>query len=648
MPLSYVPRIARICALGLSFDELLEEVCGEIRSLAGADECRLFVVADDGRGERFRPVAGSGTTAGNADPYVAGAPMDRLLDRLRSVGSVRVDDTGLLLPLKFGTELLGFVALHAKDSPRRWSDEALRALELAAAVLAAALERRRTEDRLRASEARYRFIAESSPDLISLHDPSGRILYASPASQVLLGIRPESMVGAPLESFLHPGDAEKVVADTRRVSEGKPGVTLLCRMRRADGTFLEAESLATAAPGAAGEERGVLRVTRDVSERARTGGILRENHQQATVGMLAGGVAHEFNNLLAGIQGAVEMLSMVVVENPRARTYLDVILRMGNRAVELTHQLLAYARQGKYAPAVIPVKEIVGETVSALEASLRPGVELAVSVEEGLPHVFADARQMRQVLTGLCLNAVEAMHGGGRISIGARREEEGSRVVIEVSDDGPGIDADTLPRIFEPFFSTKSAGRGMGLAAIRGIVENHDGEIRAVSRPGMGATFTVLLPASVERRRSIRPVPIGGARPGTGKILLADDEPDVRVVVRSMLESLGYGVVEAGDGREAVELFRQRHGSLDLVLMDLVMPRLSGEGALAEMRRIAPGVPTILISGYDASGRIGELVATGAGGFLRKPFRRQELEDKIAEVLGTPGGERGGAAGPVL
>ncbi len=283
---------------------------------------------------------------------------------------------------------------------------------------------------------------------------------------------------------------------------------------------------------------------------------------------------------------------------------------------------------------MIPVREIVGDPVSALGASLPAGVEVSVEVEEGIPHVFVDAQQMRQVLMGLCLNAAEAMPGGGRVSVRARREAAGNRIVIEVSDTGPGIDAETMPRIFEPFFSTKSAGRGMGLAAIRGIVENHDGEIRAESRPGEGATFTVVLPASAERRRSIRQL-AAGAAPGTGMVLLAEDEPDVRSVVRAMLESLGYSVVEAGDGREAVEQFRKHRSGIDLVLMDMVMPRLSGEGALAEIRRIAPGVPAILVSGYDQGGRIDGVVESGSGAFLRKPFRRQDLESKIAEALGS-------------
>jgi PAS domain S-box-containing protein len=496
------------------------------------------------------------------------------------------------------------------------------------------------EDRLRASEARYRFLAESSPDLISLHEPSGRFLYASPASLQILGIRPERMSGSPIEGFLHPDDVEAVLSENRRLASGGEGpVIRMHRMRRADGTFVEVESSAIAIPGEApGGLPRVLRVTRDVSARRRLEGRLQENQALSAIGTLAGGVAHEFNNLMAGIQGAVEMLSLLAGENPQARTYLDVIQRMGSRAAELTHQLLAYSRQGKYTPSVLSLRPVVNETVSVLRASLPATVEVAVSVEEGLPPVYADAAQMRQVVTGLCLNAAEAMPGGGRIVVRAGREPDGSRVILQVSDTGVGMGEETMSRIFEPFYSTKSAGRGMGLAAIRGIVENHGGEVGVVSRPGEGSTFSVLLPASPERRKSVRSA-APGPRPVTGWILLSDDEPDVRAVVRAMLESLGYKVAEAGDGREAVEIFRQRHAEIDLVLLDQRMPRMTGEAALAEMRKIAPAVRAILTSGYDETGRIHEIVAAGFGGFLQKPFRRQELAEKIAELLAPAAGD---------
>ena len=203
-----------------------------------------------------------------------------------------------------------------------------------------------------------------------------------------------------------------------------------------------------------------------------------------------------------------------------------------------------------------------------------------------------------------------------------------------MSDTGPGIDAKTMPRIFEPFFTTKGVGRGMGLAAIRGIVDNHGGEIRVVSREGRGTTCTVLLPVSAVPEAAAPPSTEGPAAV-SGRVLLADDEEDVRGVVHAMLETLGYEVIEARDGLEAVEIFRRRAAEIDLVILDLVMPRLTGEAALGQMRRIAPAVPAILVSGYDESGRIREIVAAGFGGFLQKPFRRQDLGKKVRELLGV-------------
>jgi CheY-like chemotaxis protein len=355
--------------------------------------------------------------------------------------------------------------------------------------------------------------------------------------------------------------------------------------------------------------------------------------------MLAGGVAHEFNNVLAGIRGAVELLEMHAGSDSQARSYLDLIERMADRATELTRQLLAYSRQGKYTPAPVPLGSVLSEVLPSVRASLPPGVEFSVECDDALPPVYIDVAQMKQVVMGLCLNAAEAVEGGGRVSVRTFREPGDGRVVLEVADTGSGIDAETLPRIFDPFFTTKSVGRGMGLPAIRGIVDNHGGEIRVSSAEGKGTTCTVLLPASAAPAAA-EPPTVERQPAGTGRVLLADDEPDVRGVIRAMLETLGYEVVEAADGAEAVEIFRQRAAEIDLVILDLVMPRLTGEAALAQIRRIAPGVPAILISGYDESGRIREIVAGGFGGFLQKPFRRQDLGRKARELLGIWDGFR--------
>lgn len=654
-PVSAVPRIARICALGLAFDELLDEVCREILALSGADGCCLFLSPRDGRTDPLRPAAGSGTLRGVSEAYRSGPVLERLLERMRTDGVVQADDlfllpasdplkhlldgfpvrSALLTPLRFGTRLLGFVALYVSGEPRPWGSEVLATMDMVAAILSAALERRRAEDRLRASEARYRFLTDHSPDLISLHDATGRILYASPASLPMLGIRPELMSGSPVEGFLHPDDAAKVVGEIRRTAAGeKPDASLPYRMRCADGHFVDVESSSTSFPEGPEGERRVLRVTRDISGRKRMEARLAESQTLSTIGMLAGGVAHEFNNALAGIQGALELLAMHAGGSPQARPYLDTIQRMANRAAELTRQLLAYSRQGKYTPASVPLGRVVSETLPAIRTSLSPGVELSVEFDDTLPAVHVDIGQMKQVVMGLCLNAAEAMSVDGRLSVRTYREPGDGRVVLEVSDTGSGIDVKTMARIFEPFFTTKSVGRGMGLAAIRGIVDNHGGEIRIDSSVGNGTTCKVLLPVSAVPAAAEKASTEGQAV-GTGRVLVADDESDVRSVVRAMLETLGYEVIESRDGLEAVEIFRQRAAEIDLVILDLVMPRLTGEAALAQMLQIAPGLPAILVSGYDESGRIREIVAAGFGGFLQKPFRRQDLGKKVRELLGV-------------
>jgi PAS domain S-box-containing protein len=655
VPISAVPRIARICALGLAFDELLDEVCREILTLSGADGGCLFLSSRNERSETFSPAAESGSLPDVSEAYRRGPTLERLLDRMRTEGRIQADDlsllpasdplkrlldpfpvrSALLTPLRFGTGLSGFVALHITGAPKPWGGEVLSAMDMVAAILSAALERRRAEDRRRASEARYRFLTEHSPDLITLHDATGRILYASPASLPMLGIRPELMNGSPVDGFLHPDDAGNVVAEIRRMAGGeKPDVSLPYRMRGADGRFVDVES--SSSPLSEGPEGGrhVLRVTRDISARRKMETRLAEIQTLSTIGLLAGGVAHEFNNVLAAIQGAVELLSLHAGGTPQSRQYLDVIRRMADRATELTRQLLAYSRQGKYTPASIPLARVLSETLPAIRTALPPGVELSAECDDALPPVHVDVAQMKQVVMGLCLNAAEAMAAGGRLSVRTFSDPGDGRVVLEVSDTGPGIDAKAMPRIFDPFFTTKSVGRGMGLAAIRGIVENHGGEIRVASREGKGTTCTVLLPVSAVLPAASLP-PKESQPAGAGRVLLADDEEDVRSVVHAMLETLGYEVIEARDGFEAVEIFRSRAAEIALVILDLVMPRLTGEAALRQMRQIAPAVPAILISGYDESERIRENAEAGFGGFLQKPFRRQDLGKKVRELLGV-------------
>jgi two-component system, cell cycle sensor histidine kinase and response regulator CckA len=680
--LGAVLRVARICALGLGLEELLGELCREIRLLAGADWCSIVSCPDDDPSRR--EVWSHTTEQELPDPkevFGRGPLWDALVDRLREEGTLVSGDivrlspddlfrriyaacpvrSALLAPLKFGTRIVGLLAVHAIVRPRSWSEAETRVLgDIVAPIVAAALERRNMEERRRASEARYRFLAENAPDFISLHDPDGRYLYASPVATRMLGYRPEEMVGSPITSFLRDQDQDKVLAENRRIVAREIGSgTLLHRIRRKDGTLAEIEAIASAVLDDRGHVRQVLRIARDLTGRRQAESHLTESQKAEAIGMLAGGVAHEFNNLLVGITGAAEMLSLLLAGNAEAEKYLAMIERNGSRAVELTRQLLAYARRGRHRPEVLSLNRTVADEIPFLKAAFPASVELRLELADDLPPVLADPSRIRQVVMSLCLNAGESMSGGGIVTIRTGTEDgpasgsedsvrkTGQRIerrlrsgftapgplaVLEVSDTGCGMDEETIARVFEPFFSTKSVGRGMGLAAVRGIVDNHGGEIRIVSEAGKGTAFAILFPAVREgpaREDAARPP----SRDRKGLILVADDEDDVRAMVRAMVESFGYDVIEARNGFEAVELFRDRHLEIDLVLLDLMMPRMTGEEAFAEIRRINPRVPGILASGYDESGRVGEIDAEGFVSFLQKPFRRGELGRKVDEAL---------------
>ncbi|MGZ8429162.1 MAG: hybrid sensor histidine kinase/response regulator [Candidatus Deferrimicrobiaceae bacterium] len=682
IPAAVVPGIARICSLGLGMDELLGETCRVIVGLCGVDACYLVSYRERDGGAEVHHFAGSGDWPDLRAVYGSDPRWDAALGNLRDHGILAADDvlslppddpvrvlhephsvrSLLLAPLKFGTGLVGLLALHGYGAPRKWGEEDSRIAGSVASILSAALERRRVEERLRASEARYRFLADHALDFISLIDASGKVLFASPSAHRMLGYRPEEMVGRGSESFLPPEDREGMGEAVGRLVAGEaPSVTMQHRFRKKDGGFAEVETVSSAVPGSPGEAPRVLRISRDITQRNAMESRLFESQKMETIGMLAGGVAHEFNNLLLGITGTAEMLSLLLAGNQEAAGYLAIIDRMGSRAAELTRQLLAYSGQGKHRPELLSINRIVEEQIPVLRTALPPSVEVALELAREVPPVLADVLQMKQVIMSLCLNAAEAMPDGGVLTLRTRTEENppdgpsrggsggnraertvgsggffpgaGTRTVLEVSDTGSGMDAETVSRIFEPFFSTKFIGRGLGLAAVRGIVEGHEGSIRVTSEAGKGTTFALSFPAvageapAAERRETF---PVCG----TGTILVADDEEDVRAMVRAMLESFGYRVLEARDGKEAVDLYRERNGQINLVLLDMMMPRMTGEQAFAEMRRISPSARAVLASGYDDRGRIAEVLASGFSGFLQKPFRRRELGQKVSEALG--------------
>jgi signal transduction histidine kinase/CheY-like chemotaxis protein len=366
-----------------------------------------------------------------------------------------------------------------------------------------------------------------------------------------------------------------------------------------------------------------------------------------SIGVLAGGVAHDFNNLLVGVLGnAARALNEVPPDSP-ARATLQKIETAGRRAAELTNQLLAYSGRGRFTIEPVDLSALVDEMIDLIFASVSRKAEVRRELAKELPPIEGDATQLRQVVMNLLTNASDAIgDGAGQVIVrtGVRRftrDElarghadrdlpEGEYVFVEVADTGCGMTDATLERIFEPFFSTKFAGRGLGLAAVLGIIRGHRGAILVDTTPGRGSTFVVALPRAelAPVTRSPRP-PAPGA--GQGTILVVDDEHVVRDLVRATLVESGYTVLTAVDGQDALEVFAAHGPEVRAVLLDVTMPRLGGLEVLGELRRQRPGLPVVLTSGYTLAAELGE---PGRGvPFLPKPFTPAELLHAIAGVL---------------
>ncbi len=370
-----------------------------------------------------------------------------------------------------------------------------------------------------------------------------------------------------------------------------------------------------------------------------------------SLGVLAGGIAHDFNNLLMGILGNAELAIAETPQGNRVRECLDAIERTCTRASDLCRQMLAYSGKGRFRVEIMDLSGLVSEMGHLLEVSVSKKVRLVYELSRDLPHVEGDTAQIQQVVMNLITNASEAFgdaSGTVHISTGVVDEDDPRRrelietaaepattyVYLEVCDNGCGMDAETRDRIFDPFFSTKFTGRGLGLAAVQGIVRGHSGAIDVQTEEDKGTTVCVLLPATAKTqrppagKRTAPPEPQQG-----GTVLLVDDEKIIRTTTSRILEQLGYDVITAVDGVEAVDMFRESSDSIICVVLDLTMPRMGGERALREMRKVRDDVPVILTSGYNEQEVTQMFTGQGLAGFLQKPFRVAELADMLRKVL---------------
>jgi PAS domain S-box-containing protein len=401
---------------------------------------------------------------------------------------------------------------------------------------------------------------------------------------------------------------------------------------RKDGTrFLGAGTLALLGKG---ESREYGRLIRDVTELRRSERDLQQAQKLEGIGVLAGGIAHDFNNLLTGILGSLSSVKVSLPADDPAYRMVEIAEQSSVRAAELIAQLLAYAGKGKFVIDRFDLSALISEMLLLIAASIPKTVKLDLSLASGLPCMEGDPSQIRQIVMNLIINGAEAIGvEGGVVQVSTGVSDSGAEIFMQVKDSGPGMSETTKARIFEPFFSTKFTGRGLGLSAVSGIVRGHMGTMDVDTTPGQGATFTVTFPAVQAEALRSAAAPLSVVPHGADTILVVDDEPAVKEMAGMILKNSGYTVLHAGDGREAVEIFRRHSHSIAAVLLDMTMPVMGGHEAFELIREIQPGVPIVFSSGYSETGTRDELGRDVVAGFIQKPYTASKLVECMQEAL---------------
>jgi hypothetical protein len=516
--------------------------------------------------------------------------------------------------------------------------------EAVVAVIRQATEQRRLEEeRLRYAQAHAVEEIVGALDAIvwesTTHDRE---------SLTFLGGREEMLLGYPREQWLQPGFWMSLVHPEDRLAaltfveaaRESSNFELLYRMISAAGDVRQVRDIVTVTRDPDGAVQRLRGVITDITERQEIAARLTQAQKMEAVGQLAGGIAHDFNNLLTIVSGYARRLQ-ARGDMAAASSDLEQILLASDRAAELTRQLLAFARRGHTSASLIDVSALARELEPMLRRLLAADIVFEFQLQPGLPQVMMDRTHLEQIMMNLMINASDAMPSGGTLRVASRERtvtaeeaavhglEGGAYVELAVTDSGSGMAPETVERIFEPFFSTKGErGTGMGLATVYGTVDQADGWIDVASAVGEGTTFTVVLPAAGE------PVEDPGQDLQRPTLLLVEDEPALRMLVVTMLEEQGYLVLQAGNGLDAIALAERHRGEIDLLLSDVVMPRLSGPELAQKLRVLRPGLEVLFMSGYNDSRLVHRGVEEAKVNLLVKPFSPDELVARVEELTG--------------
>jgi len=511
-----------------------------------------------------------------------------------------------------------------------------------------------------ASDALVRAMLDSSLDAVVGMDASGNVLEFSCTAERMFGYPRKEAIGKPLAEFMPADLRDQHRAGLRRYLETGEikvlGKRLELRAIRKDGREFPIELTITrlilgGPPRFVGFIRDITESKRASEERRNLMAKAQEAQKLESLGVLAAGIAHDFNNVLVGILGNAGLaLRRLSPESP-VRELIKDIENAGTRAAELTNQMLAYSGKGRFVLRSIDLNSLIEEMAHLLKTVVSKKAVFNLDLDTRTPLIEADPSQIRQVVMNLIINASDALEDhSGMIVISTGLVEvdraylrstyleedvaEGTYVSVEVADTGCGMDEETQRKIFDPFFSTKFAGRGLGLAAVLGIVRGHGGAIKIYSKPGKGTTFKVLFPLSKGKREPvIEAKPSVGDWQGKGTVLVIDDEETILEVVKKTLEEIGFTVLTAVDPRQGLATFRKHERDIVVVILDLTMPHMDGEEAFRRLRQVRSDARILLMSGYNEQVAVSRFVGKGLAGFLQKPFKLEDLVAKVHEAL---------------
>ncbi len=558
---------------------------------------------------------------------------------------------GGFISIRSADRMIGMLSVDAALTATRPDSSQLEMLQILGSVVGTIIERKQLQQEFEAEHEMVRTIIDIIPDFIYTKDRESRFALNNAAHLRLLGVETQEEVVGKRDFDFFPAElARRYFEDEQELmATGSPLLNREEEVVHVDGKRRTVLSSKIPLRNNQDEVIGLVGITRDITDRMNLEDQLRQAEKLEAIGQLAGGIAHDFNNQLSAILGFADILKHELADNPELAKQADMILAASKRSAQLTKQLLAFARKGKYQSRTISIHHVINEALALLERSIDKRVTIRRQLEAAPDTVSGDPTQLQNAFMNLAINARDVLPDGGCITFATARvtlNQEicnslslavtpGEYVRIDVADNGTGMDEATRKRIFEPFFTTKATGQGtgMGLASVYGTVKSHKGSIEVFSKVGQGTTFRIYLPVSREpveedpgqrRRQPVR---------GDARIMVVDDEDVVCEVARKMLAGLGYRVELFRNGNDAIAWYREHTAEFDLVILDMMMPELSGRDTYLGLREINPAVKAILSSGYTLNDAAQEILQAGVLGFIQKPFMLGELADIVAEAL---------------